>query len=161
MIHQLFGMVLLLGILFGHPQPALAHSVQTDYLISPQHSQMQLDVGFSTGEKFPDAPVAIFAPNQATIPWRTGKTDAKGHFIFQPDPTLKGNWTVTVGDVNTDHGDILTVPMGDRGIEAQKISALPSRRPNLAIAFLGVASWMGLMTPLGQRLLRPLRQRLR
>jgi nickel transport protein len=123
MTNLILAIVLMVSVWLGFPGAAAAHSVQTDYLISSQ-SEMDLAVTFSTGEAFEKAPVKIYAPNNPTKPWLEGKTDAQGRFAFKPDPALKGDWRLEVGVVNTgDHGDILTVPVGEKGIESKRISA--------------------------------------
>ncbi|MEO1590599.1 MAG: carboxypeptidase-like regulatory domain-containing protein [Cyanobacteria bacterium J06632_22] len=96
---------------------ALAHSVQTDYLLS---NQLQLQTRFSNGQPLKGAKVSVYAPNNPTQPWMQGVTDANGRFAFEPDRTLVGDWEVTI--MQQGHGDILTVPVDAEGIDATLIS---------------------------------------
>jgi hypothetical protein len=130
MIRAILAILLIVSVVLGLPGTAIAHSVQTDYLVA-SNSEMDLEVTFSTGEAFENAPVKVYAPTQLSQPWLEGQTDAKGRFAFKPDRTLKGDWRVEVGMVNTgDHGDILTVPVGEHGIESQRISDNLPQQPN-------------------------------
>jgi nickel transport protein len=125
--------------LFVLPGQALAHSVQTDYqlifnLVNPA-PQLEVKSGFDTGENLQNAKVQVFAPGNSDQPWIEGATDAQGKYLFQPDPKLKGNWTIKIG--RGDHGDILTVPVGDRGIEVQQISQINYDMPHGVARHLG------------------------
>ncbi len=100
-------------------EQALAHSVQTDYLLSPKDG-LALDVTFSTGEPLADAPVKIYSPDNPAEPWFEGKTDENGQFNFLPDQKLEGEWTVEIGE--NSHADILSVPVEENGIQVDNIS---------------------------------------
>lgn len=123
----LSGVVVLLSLVL-FPAPTLAHSVQTDYQM--ESDALQLQSTFSTGEAFGDAPVTVYAPNDSTRPWLQGTTDRQGNFSFQPDPKLVGEWSVEIGSVDADHGDMLTVPVSERGIEIDAISQNPYDAPH-------------------------------
>ncbi len=130
---------------FGFPRGAWAHSVETDYLVSAR-SQLQIQAKFSTGEPLQQAPVKIYSPNHPDKPWAEGSTDADGRFAFKPDPSIPGEWTVKIGQ--SDHGDILSVPVNRQGIEEQQISDNPINRPHLhwnhQLIVLGLATLSGL-----------------
>ena len=96
---------------------ALAHGVQTDYLLS---NQLQLQTTFTNGQPLKGAKVSVYAPNNPTQPWMQGVTDANGRFAFEPDRSLVGDWEVTI--MQQGHGDILTVPVNAGGIDATLIS---------------------------------------
>ncbi len=98
---------------------AFAHSVQTDYLLSPD-SSLSLDVTYSTGDPVPSTPVKIYAPNNPNEPWKESTTDENGKFNFLPDSAIEGEWTVKIGEY--DHGDILSVPVNKNGIDVNSIS---------------------------------------
>jgi nickel transport protein len=51
---------------------------------------------YDTGEPMADAQVAIYAPDDPATPWLTGQTDARGWFLFMPDPAISGRWAVQV-----------------------------------------------------------------
>lgn len=121
--------------------PALAHQVQTNYILNdstnrfanPQLPEQLLDrpssqapaetgtsielqTGFFNGEPLKGASVAIYAPNQPGRIWAKGVTDSEGKFNFEPDMAIQGDWEVRI--TRAGHADILTVPVSDRGIEA-------------------------------------------
>lgn len=140
--------VALLCLLF--PAQAFAHSVQTDYrLIS---NALEIQSTFSTGEAFGGAPVIIYAPNDSTRPWLKGTTNQQGTFSFQPDSSLMGEWSVQIGG-DGDHGDLLSVPVSDQGVEIDAISLAPYEAPHkfakqmvvggtVLGSSLGMAGWL-------------------
>lgn len=98
----------------------LAHSVQTDYLLSGDNG-LELDVTFSTGEPLANSPVKIYSPDNQSEPWMEGMTDENGKFNFIPDQAQEGDWTVQIGEF--DHADILSVPVEKEGIQIDEISS--------------------------------------
>ena len=121
--------------------PALAHQVQTNYILNdstnrftaPQASEqssnqaasrtgtsIELQTGFSNGEPLKGADVVVYAPNNPTRIWAKGVTDSEGKFNFAPDTAIKGDWEVQI--TREGHADVLTVPVSDRGIEADLVS---------------------------------------
>lgn len=106
------------------PGQALAHAVQTNYLLNSSQ-QLEVQTTFSTGEPLKGAKVQIYAPNNPNRPWAQGVTDAQGRFQFSPDKQLAGNWEITIGQQG--HSDILTVPVDQSGIEADLISQGPKQ----------------------------------
>ncbi|MEO0541237.1 MAG: hypothetical protein AAFZ80_10280, partial [Cyanobacteria bacterium P01_A01_bin.105] len=113
-----FALPLALLALVTMGERALAHGVQTDYLLS---NQLQLQTTFSNGEPLKGAKVSVYAPNNPTQPWMQGATDADGRFAFEPDRSLVGDWEVTI--MQRGHGDILTVPVDAEGIDGTLISS--------------------------------------
>jgi len=112
---------------------ALAHQVQTDYILKDQanglsNSQTQAATGrsielrseFPNGEPLKGANVAIYAPNQPGRIWAKGVTNSEGRFDFAPDIAIQGDWEVQITRVG--HADILTVPVSENGIEADLVS---------------------------------------
>jgi nickel transport protein len=108
------------------PSPAMAHSVQTDYWM--KSGMMEIQSTYSTGESLEGAPVAIYAPNNFTLPWKETTTDKEGKFEFNPDPSIPGNWTIKIGE--GDHGDILTIPVGPQGVQIDAVSQNPYQAPH-------------------------------
>lgn len=129
-------LTLLIGLL-GFPSQASAHMVETDY--SMLLSQFQFTTAFSTGEPFAEAPVQVYSPNDPETPWMEGTTDETGHFSFQPDPSMPGDWQIRIGE-RGDHADILTVPVSDHGIEFDQISQESYAAPHWWAQQLGVAT---------------------
>lgn len=127
MIARLIPGLMVLLSLGLYPSQASAHSVQTDYRLIAESLEVQSS--FSTGESFGGAVVTVYAPNDTTHPWLQGMTDAQGKFLFQPDRTIPGEWSVSIGGTG-DHGDRLTVPVTDRGVELDAISQAPYAAPH-------------------------------
>ena len=98
---------------------AMGHSVETDYLLSPDNG-LALDVNFSTGEPLAEAPVKIYSPDNPEEPWMEGETDENGQFSFLPEDGIEGEWTVEIGEKS--HADFLSVPVKDDGIQLEQIS---------------------------------------
>jgi len=121
----IFAVVLLLGLVI-FPGAALAHSVMTDYQLTS--GSLQIQSSFSTGEAFQGATVVVYSPQDPTKPWFKGKTDQTGKFVFHPDPSISGNWSVEIGEGG--HRDQLIVPVSDRGIDLEKISYLDRNTPH-------------------------------
>ena len=111
--------LLLLGLL-AVPARVMAHAVQTNYLLN---NQLELQSTFGNGAPFKGAKVSIYAPNNPTRPWMQGITDAQGRFAFSPDEALEGDWEITIQQQG--HGDFLTVPVRDEGIQVDLISLKP------------------------------------
>lgn len=137
-------------------QLAMAHSVQTDYLLSPK-SELSLDVTYGSGDPVPETTVKVYAPN-STEPWMEGKTDANGKFSFLPDRSIPGEWTVKIGQY--DHADILKVPVDQKnGVDVDSISSLldesqpVAANPTLEIqpAVAATAESAGPLSGLGDR----------
>ncbi len=101
------------------PTQALAHSVETNYLVDI-NKQLELETVFSTGEPLQGATVRVYAPGNSQTPWLEGKTDENGKFTFKPDSKIPGDWEVSIKDQG--HADILTVPVDDKGVEVDEIS---------------------------------------
>lgn len=139
-------LIMLLTIL-GLPSTALAHVVQTNYLI-PTQSKLEIQAVYNTGEPLPLAPVKVYAPNDPSKPWMEGTTDDKGKFAVVIDKSIEGDWEVEIGDLeNSEHGDILTIPVGKTGIEGNEISQLQDRKENKGlkqIVILGFAVFSGI-----------------
>jgi nickel transport protein len=128
----------------GLPGMAQAHVMQTDYSLLSQSREFQLQATMSTGEAGTGAIVKVYAPNNPDKPWMEGKTDKDGKFAFKPDPTMLGDWTVRIGE--GDHGDILTVPVSQQGVNLDKVSDLDGVRKqsgNKQWAVLGFAAIAG------------------
>ena len=137
--------LLALGIL-ALPARTLAHSVETNYFMSSGES-LELQSVYSNGEPMAGAEVTIYAPGTAE-PWQTVKTDAEGKFSFQPDRSIEGEWEVEIMQDGGMHGDALTVPVGDQGIELDNISQLEASDADYASLpqkFLGAIAATGLL----------------
>ncbi|XTZ20099.1 MAG: carboxypeptidase regulatory-like domain-containing protein [cyanobacterium endosymbiont of Rhopalodia fuxianensis] len=105
-----------LGIL-GTPTKILAHAMQTNYVFL---EELEFQSFYSDGEPAKNANVLVYAPNNPNKPWIVGKTDEQGRFSFLPDNSIPGNWEVEFEQEG--HGDILTVPVSEKGVDPDKIS---------------------------------------
>ncbi|MFE4106732.1 carboxypeptidase regulatory-like domain-containing protein [Almyronema epifaneia] len=122
----------------GLPSSAFGHAVQTNYFVpllaepndsaravessvsGDAASTLVLESTFGDGSPFVGAEVTVYAPNDPETPWGVGTTDESGQFAFVPDESMPGNWTVKIRQEG--HGDIVTIPVGETGIDFQNIS---------------------------------------
>jgi nickel transport protein len=142
----IFALCLAVMLWFSLPGTAYAHVMQTDYSLLSQSKEFQLQATMSTGEAGKDTLVKVYSPKDANTPWMEGKTDQSGKFVFKPDVSLLGDWTIRIGE--GDHGDILTVPVSQQGIDLDKVSTLDRPTQNSGRnqwAVLGFASIAGVL----------------
>lgn len=105
----------------GIHRPALAHNVETNYILSSQN-ELEIQVMFSNGEPFESAPVQIYSPDDFETPILEGSTDEDGRFAFEPDTSVDaGEWKMKIGELG--HGDILLVPVDEAGIDIDMVSS--------------------------------------
>lgn len=120
--------------------PALAHSVETNYILNQETGAPLPGLAFqsvySSGEPLTGATVQIYAPNNPEQPWKEITADAEGRFAFTPDPAIPGDWEVIIRQDG--HGDIWTVPVDEAGIEFDKIGLDTSSDVHYAAAPLAV-----------------------
>ena len=115
--------VLVLAAVLGlaiAPTRALAHQVQTNYILNSQQNggtsdSLQLRTTFINGQPLKGAKVTVYAPNQPYRVHAVGKTDSQGRFTFVPDQPISGDWEVDIR--REGHQDILTVPVTEEGID--------------------------------------------
>ncbi|HEY9738724.1 MAG TPA: carboxypeptidase-like regulatory domain-containing protein [Trichocoleus sp.] len=112
-----------LALTLGTATKALAHAVETNYILTQQAGSalpgLEFQSIYSTGEPLNGATVEIYAPNNPEQPWQEITADAEGRFAFTPDPAIPGDWEVIIRQEG--HGDIWTVPVDEMGIEYDKI----------------------------------------
>jgi nickel transport protein len=119
----------ILGLLLGlslSPTVALAHQVETNYFL--QSKGLELKSIFSNGDAFKNAKIVIYSPENSEQPWLEGQTDQNGDFLFTPDPTINGNWTIEIGEDN--HWDRLVIPVNQGNIETDEIAYSPNHEPH-------------------------------
>ncbi len=102
------------------PTSALAHQVQTNYILNSQQrdgnsDSLQLRTTFSNGQPLKGAKVTVYSPDQPYRAHAVGKTDSQGRFTFAPDQPINGDWEVNIQ--REGHQDILTVPVTQEGID--------------------------------------------
>jgi nickel transport protein len=111
-------MPLMLFGLLSIPSKALAHAVQTNYILG--NNQLETQTVYSNGQPLKRAKVTVYAPDDPTRPWLQGVTDEQGRFVFSPDQRIPGNWEITIRQEG--HDDMLTVPVTNTGIQEELIS---------------------------------------
>ena len=99
---------------------ASAHLIQTDYTL--HLDGLEIQATFGDGKTYPNAPVAIYSPENPDEPIFIGRTDSEGKFKFKPDQQLLGDWAVEIGDAETSHWDYLVVPVNEVGVALDAIS---------------------------------------
>ncbi|NEO98792.1 MAG: DUF4198 domain-containing protein [Symploca sp. SIO2E9] len=115
----IFALTLLLSLV-AYPKTVSAHSLETDYqLIS---DSLEIQATFSNGEPFPNAAIVVFSPNDPTHPWLEARTDENGKFVFNPEQSIAGDWSVEIGEDS--HWDNIIVPVNTRGIDVEEITYL-------------------------------------
>jgi nickel transport protein len=141
----IFALFLAVMLWVSLPGTAFAHVMQTDYSLLSQSKEFQVQATMSTGESGKNAVVKVYSPKDANTPWMEGKTDQDGKFAFKPDLSVSGDWTIRIGE--GDHGDILTVPVSQSGIDLDKVSNLghPKHVASNQWAVLGFASIAGVL----------------
>ncbi len=106
----------LLGIL-ATPAKTLAHAMETNFQLL---DKLEFQSVYSGGEPAKKAKVIVYAPNNPDQPWMVGETDDQGRFSFLPDKAIPGDWEVEFEQEG--HGDILTVPVNEKGVDVDHIS---------------------------------------
>ncbi|MBW4647853.1 MAG: carboxypeptidase-like regulatory domain-containing protein [Kastovskya adunca ATA6-11-RM4] len=91
----------------GWSARAIAHGAR---LNARETQAIELSAEYDTGEPMSAAPVTVYSPENPSQPWLQGTTDQKGNFVFTPDSSQPGNWTVQVRQAG--HGDIINIPVG-------------------------------------------------
>lgn len=70
---------------------------------------IEIDAKFDDGKPMTNAQVIIYSPTNPTQPWLKGMTDDKGKFVFTPDFSVAGDWTVKVRSAG--HGNVINIPI--------------------------------------------------
>jgi len=100
--------VLIFLFILVFPATALGHGVEIDYRTT---KAIEITATYDTGEPVSEGQVIIYAPDNPSTPWATGKCDEKGRFTFTPDPSKPGTWDVQVRKAG--HGGMIHIPVGE------------------------------------------------
>lgn len=96
--------------------PAAAHGAFVDVT---ETRAVAIDARYDTDEPMAGAQVSVFAPDDPAQPWRVGRTDAAGRFVFVPDDRA-GRWAIQVRQAG--HGAMGYVEVGASGIAATSMA---------------------------------------
>jgi nickel transport protein len=105
-------LMLMFACLLILPGPALAHGVDLKYKTV---SAIEVTATYDTGAPLSEGQVAVFSPDNPSVPWSKGKCDENGRFTFTPDPSKPGTWDVQVRLAG--HGGMIHIPVGTAGDE--------------------------------------------
>lgn len=97
---------------FGASARAIAHGVRMQ---ARETQAIEVNAEYDNGEPMAEAQVTVYAPSEPTSPWLEGTTDKNGNFMFTPDSSQPGNWSIQVRQAG--HGSIVNVPI--EGNQAQ------------------------------------------
>jgi nickel transport protein len=98
-----FGFIVIFGVT---ATKVLAHGSIINY--QPKEV-IEIDAKYDNGKPMANAQIVIYSPSNPTQPWLTGMTDDKGKFIFTPDFSQVGDWTVKVRSAG--HGNVINIPI--------------------------------------------------
>lgn len=98
---------------------ALAHGSIINYQAT---EAMKINATFDDGKPMANAQVVIYSPTNPSQSWLTGMTDDKGNFIFTPDFSQEGDWTVKVRLAG--HGNVINIPI--KSVSTPKTNELNS-----------------------------------
>ncbi|WP_299415715.1 hypothetical protein [Acaryochloris sp. IP29b_bin.148] len=134
-------MPLILFAILGLPAKAMAHALETNYVLEDTN-KVQFTAVFSTGEPHKNAKVKIYAPNDLSKPVLETQTDENGQFTLETDQKMPGEWEVSIGE--SGHQDILTVPVTHKGVNLNEISTVPTTpSPQIPLVAIVLSGGMG------------------
>jgi nickel transport protein len=122
--------LLVLSVLGLFAPNASAHMLETNYAL--KLDSLELEANLSNGESLSGGKIVVYAPNNPDTPWLEASTDEQGKFVFRPDPTIEGDWSIEIGEDS--HWDNIIVPVDDMGIELEAVSSVPPS-PSNSVAF--------------------------
>lgn len=109
---SLIFMTVLLVVL-SIPAAASGHGVNITY---QKTNAIEITAVYDTGEPLSEGQVTVYAPDNPSTPWVTGKVDEQGRFTFTPDPSKPGTWDVQVRKAG--HGGMIHIPVGGGEVAA-------------------------------------------
>jgi nickel transport protein len=102
----IFILPLFLGSGLVRIDAANAHGAVIKYNMT---NAIEIQSRYDTGRPLANAEVVVYAPNNPNDPWKTGKTDEQGNFMFIPDSAITGYWEVKVRQAG--HGGLVSIPV--------------------------------------------------
>lgn len=149
-------MPLALLAVLGLPTKAVAHLIETDYLLpsfeaasdqdapsleaDSSDSSIKFTSKFTTGEPFKNGKITIYAPGNDEKPWLVSEMNENGEFEFEPDRSIEGDWTIEIGEGG--HWDSWTVPVKAKGksVTYGEISDASSQFPEVPSQLLVIGA---------------------
>lgn len=110
-------MLVSLGLVMTSTGTVFAHGTKFEY--SAKNS-FEIIATYDDGTPLSEAQVTIYSPNDPSNAWGTGVCDTKGHYIFTPDPSIAGNWSIQIRKAG--HGGILNIPVSQNADTSVKNS---------------------------------------
>ena len=115
--------------------PAVGHGAFVDVM---ETQAVAVDARFDTDEPMADAQVSVFAPDDPAEPWRVGRTDAAGRFVFVPDDRA-GRWAIQVRQAG--HGAMGYVEVGAAAGITLTSSATAGLDPMQRLLMVASVAW--------------------
>ena len=99
------------------PTKIYAHGSKINYR---QTRAIEIKATYDDGTPMAEAQIVVYAPNNPSIPWMKGQTDAKGKFTFIPNYKIAGNWDIKVRQ--SGHGSTIAIPVSNKANLTTQIS---------------------------------------
>lgn len=119
-----------------------AHGTTID--LTANGRSVSLHALFDTGEPMSHAQIVVYAADNPRAAWLTGEADADGNFTFDVDPTIAGEWAISIRTAG--HGELIHFNVGSNG--AINLAAEAGRSPlqtwllaSGVVAVLGGVAW--------------------
>lgn len=105
------GVWILVGLAMLFVQaPAFAHGVNLE---ESRGDAVRVVAAFDNGDVMDEAQVTVYSPEDPSEPWATGTTDGDGRYVFMPDESQPGSWSVQVRKAG--HGATTAVEVAEGG----------------------------------------------
>lgn len=123
----------------GAASSVSAHGVELE---QSRGEAVEITATYDNGDPMSEGQVVVYSPEEPSEPWTTGTTDEQGRYVFIPDASKPGAWSVQVREAG--HGANISVEVGgekDSGVERVETEQTSSAG--------GSAARTGLMVALG------------
>lgn len=121
-----------------YSQNVSAHGTSIDFTID---TVVNMEARFDDGTPMTQCQYTIFAPNEPDAVWGQGACDENGLFSFAPDPTISGNWAVSVREAG--HGEIVNIRIDETGSVAAVSTNAPNNLQNIITGLATVWGFVG------------------
>lgn len=138
--------LLVAGLAALAPLPVFGHAALVEAQLA---TAIRLQAQYDTGEPMAEAQVIIYAPDRPAAAWARATTDAAGRYLFVPDATLPGRWTVQVRQAG--HGAVAYIEVAADDAEAPVVAIAGVGRPSgllQRVVMVVLVAWGALGTAL-------------